>query len=143
MRSGRWTAVRAAAPRLVVLLALTAVACGGDDPTVEPPPGQDVEGDDAAAEADEPPAGAADVATRDIAFVPPAITVAVGTTVTWTNEDVVAHTITSGEPGAADGAFGERLGSEGDQVDVTFSDPGTFAYFCEIHPNMTGEVVVE
>jgi manganese oxidase len=146
MRSGRWTAVRVAAPSLGVLLALTAAACGDDDPTVEPPPGQDVEGDDAAAEADETdeaPAGDADVVTRDFAFEPQAVTVAAGTTLTWTNEDTVAHTVTSGAPGAADGGFDERLEAEGDEVSVTFSDAGTFSYFCELHPNMTGEVVVE
>jgi manganese oxidase len=135
-----------AARTLLAILAAVTLAltgCGDDDPTVDQPPDQDAEGDEATADpGDEAPAGA-DVAARNIAFEPPTLTVTVGTTVTWTNEDVVAHTVTSGEPGASDGGFDERLDAEGEPVSVTFDEPGTFAYHCELHGNMTGEIVVE
>ena len=69
-------------------------------------------------------------------FEPDTVEVAVGDTVTWTNEDSVDHTVT-----AEGGAFSEPIGG-GDEVSVTFDEAGTYEYFCGIHPDMTGEVVV-
>jgi plastocyanin len=125
--------------------------CAADDPDEDPPPGQDqdttddledgeVEGSDL--EGDEGATGAAEVEARNIAFEPAQLTVAVGTTVTWTNADVVRHTVTSGAPGEPDGTFDEPLAAEG-SASVTFDEPGTFVYHCDLHRNMTGEVVVE
>jgi plastocyanin len=51
--------------------------------------------------------------------------------------------VTSGDPGDPDGTFDEPLGAEGDTATVTFDEPGTFVYHCDLHRNMTGEVVVE
>lgn len=86
------------------------------------------------------PASAADgaVTAQDIAFQPASITVDVGDSVTWTNEDGVPHTVT-----ADDGSFDEPLPQSGGVVTLTFSTPGTFTYYCKIHPNMHGTVVVE
>lgn len=85
--------------------------------------------------------GAAEVSASGFAFAPATIEVAAGTTVKWTNGDTVPHTVTAGEPGSPSGDFDEDLAA-GTSAEITFDEPGTFTYFCEVHPNMTGEVVV-
>ena len=107
-------------------LALLLVACGAD---AEPP------------EADGAEAGAA-VTVAGFAYDPDPIRVAPGTTVTWTNEDSAPHTVTAGTPGEPGDAFDESLAGSGGTASITFDEPGTFAYFCRIHPTMTAEVVV-
>jgi plastocyanin len=128
--------------------ALVLTACAEEAPEMEPPPGQDVEADELA---EDPPADTPDdevaaeagaVEAVDLAFAPPSVTVPAGATVTWTNQDVVRHTVTSGTPAAADGVFDEPLDADGGTVSVTFDEPGTYRYFCDLHHNMTGEVVV-
>lgn len=78
------------------------------------------------------------VAIRSFAYAPATITVTAGDTVTWTNEDSVAHTATS-----STGAFDTGLLDQGESGSVTFTTPGTYSYFCEPHPSMTGQVVVQ
>lgn len=85
--------------------------------------------------------GGAAVAISDFAFDPETIEVSVGDTVTWTNEDGVAHTVTAGSSGAATDEFDEAFDA-GDSAEVTFDEAGTFDYFCAVHPTMTGQVVV-
>ncbi len=83
---------------------------------------------------------AAETVTVDIAnftFDPGTVTVQVGDTVTWTNNDSVPHTATSG-----DGSFDGEM-QPGESFSFTFEDEGTFDYICEIHPDMEGTVVVE
>lgn len=70
-------------------------------------------------------------------FVPGTTTVPVGTRVTWSNDDQVKHTVT-----ASNGAFSGFV-SQGASFSRTFSAAGTFTYFCAIHPNMKGSVVVQ
>ena len=77
------------------------------------------------------------VAVIDVAFRPADIEVAVGTTVDWTNDDPFAHTVT-----ARDGAFDSGTMDSGAVFAQTFSEPGTFEYFCAIHPSMIGTVRV-
>ena len=84
----------------------------------------------------------ATVQVRNIAFEPTTIKIAVGDTVTWTNEDIVRHTVTSGIPGEPDGQFDHPLDAEGAQASVTFDEAGTFTFYCELHHAMTGEIVV-
>jgi plastocyanin len=72
-------------------------------------------------------------------FSPGALTVPVGTTVTWTNKDEVPHTIVS--------ADNPRLFRSGgldtdDKFAFKFTRAGTYKYFCSVHPYMTGEIVV-
>jgi plastocyanin len=85
------------------------------------------------------PAGAtaAAVAIADFAFGPPEITVAVGATVTWTNQDSVSHTVD-----ANDNSFVSESLGQGATFSHTFDVAGTFAYICGIHPSMAGTVVV-
>jgi plastocyanin len=84
-----------------------------------------------------PAAASAAVEMRDLAFAPATLEVAVGTTVTWTNNDTVPHTAT-----AEDGSFDTGQLDTGQSGEVTFDTPGTFAYVCLFHPNMAGTVTV-
>ena len=70
-------------------------------------------------------------------FTPQKLTVKVGDTVTWTNGDDIPHTVTS------TGHFRSKALDTGDKFTYTFTTPGTFQYFCSLHPQMQGSVVVE
>jgi plastocyanin len=80
---------------------------------------------------------AAEVPAGQDAFSPRTLTVVAGTTVTWTNYDEDPHTVT-----ADDGSFTSQSVANGQSFSHTFDTPGTFAYHCEFHPDMTGTVVV-
>jgi plastocyanin len=77
------------------------------------------------------------VAIAGNAFTPATITVAVGGTITWTNNDAVPHTVT-----ADDDSFDSGIMRKGVTWSKTFSAPGTYTYFCTLHPEMRGTVVV-
>jgi amicyanin len=79
-----------------------------------------------------------EVAIADFAFSPPTLTIAVGDTVTWTNEDAVVHTATS-----TAGAFDSGDLAQGESYSLTFTAPGTYMYLCTPHPSMTGQIVVQ
>ena len=81
--------------------------------------------------------GAITAEAREFAFPDGTRTVAVGTTVTWTNADPASHTVTSG-----DGTFTGGTMASGESVAVAFPTAGTFTYFCEFHPGMTGVITV-
>ena len=70
------------------------------------------------------------------------VQVPVGTKVTWINRDPFAHTTTAGVPGSLTGEWDSGSLSGGNQFSLTFSQVGSFAYFCTIHPSMTGTVTV-
>ncbi len=79
-----------------------------------------------------------EVKISGFAFQPDTITVAEGTTVTWTNLDSVSHTGTSETD-----LFGSvNLGRDA-SFSYSFAEPGTFSYFCAIHPYMKGKVIGE
>lgn len=80
----------------------------------------------------------APVTIQNSEFSPQTVTVNVGDTVTWTNMDAVPHTAT-----ADDDSWDTGNLAQNGSGDVTFEEAGTFAYHCEIHPSMTGTVVVE
>ena len=71
-------------------------------------------------------------------FGPSTLVVARGTTVTWTNGDDIPHTIV-----ATDKSFKSRVLDTDESFSYTFENPGTYPYFCSIHPHMTGEVTVK
>tara|TARA_B100000745_G_scaffold243259_1_gene165567 strand:- start:549 stop:995 length:447 start_codon:yes stop_codon:yes gene_type:complete len=76
-------------------------------------------------------------------FLPYEETVAKGATVTWSNDDSAAHTVTSGTPtGGPDGLFDSSIFMAGNSFEFTFNDPGTYDYFCMVHPWMTGIINV-
>jgi plastocyanin len=80
---------------------------------------------------------AAEVKIDNFSFGPVALTVAAGTTVTWTNRDDIPHTVVSIE-----GVFKSKVMDTDEKFSYTFSKAGTFPYYCSIHPKMTGKVVV-
>ena len=122
----------------MVGVALVGSACGAGD-----------EKEDAAA------AGAGDrrtVTLKLIAFNPEGLSVAPGTAVTWKNEDASEHTVTSGvvNQGASgvttalDGRFESGSLKQNATFSYTFTAPGTYSYFCTIHPaTMRGEITVK
>lgn len=83
------------------------------------------------------------VAIDDFRFAPASIEVSSGTTVTFTNEDATAHTVTAGsKDDPQPEQFDERVDEKGQTIEWTFDEPGTYAYYCELHPFMEGTVTV-
>ncbi|WP_236585291.1 cupredoxin family copper-binding protein [Dyella sp. EPa41] len=79
------------------------------------------------------------VEIRNFAFAPNTMTVAVGTRVVWTNRDEEPHVVTSaGKQFASSPAL-----DTSDTYAVTFTRPGTYAYYCSIHPMMVGTIIVQ
>ncbi len=74
----------------------------------------------------------------NFSFTPTTVTVAAGTTVTWTNSDDVPHTIVSD-----DKIFKSKVLDTNEKFSYTFTKPGTYAYFCSVHPKMTAKIVVQ
>jgi plastocyanin len=76
--------------------------------------------------------------------MPAELTVPAGTNVTWTNQDDILHTATSGAtPGMGDGKFDGQMDGPGKSFSHVFDKPGRYPYFCSRHTSMTGTVVVE
>ena len=123
---------------LVSTCLLFAIGCGGSgyatapspDPAPPAPSGQP-----SASSFVSIPAGAAALGTA--AFSPDDADVAVGSTVTWTNTDSVAHTSTSDASGWNSGTL-----NPGARFSFTFQTAGRFQYHCAIHPGMVGSVIV-
>jgi plastocyanin len=118
---------------------LVLAACSGSStkaptapPSTAPPPAAS-----AAPSAAPPAATGSAVSIAGFAFAPAALTISVGTTVTWTNNDSASHTVT-----ADDGSFKSGTLANGATFSQTFSTPGTFAYHCGIHASMTGTITV-
>ena len=78
-----------------------------------------------------------EIEIADFAFAPTPLEVPVGTPVTWTNLDPTVHTVS-----ASDGSFDSGTLRSDARFETTFERPGTFAYFCQIHPTMAGTVRV-
>ncbi|MCW1970168.1 MAG: plastocyanin/azurin family copper-binding protein [Anaerolineae bacterium] len=76
------------------------------------------------------------------AFNPGVIEVSVGSTVVWTNNDLIDHSVTSGLPDKPDGAFDSGFFNRGQTFSFTFTKAGEYNYFCRRHTSMTGKVVV-
>jgi len=79
-----------------------------------------------------------EVKIDNFSFGPGTLTVPAGTTVTWTNRDDIPHTVVS-----TDGVFKSKVLDTDEKFSFTFSKPGTYPYFCSIHPKMTGKVIVQ
>jgi amicyanin len=85
------------------------------------------------------PAFAADVAVKigNFTFGPSELKVKAGTTITWTNEDDMPHTVVSPNN------FRSKVLDTEDTYSFTFTTSGTYKYFCSLHPHMIGTVIVE
>ena len=121
----------------VGLLAVVGVGCGDDE-------GENREGASSSA-------SGSTITIQLIAFKPTAVVAPVGGSVTWRQEDVATHTVTSGRVEQAggtatakpDGKFDSGNISKGQTFDFTFTEPGEFPFFCAIHPaTMTGAITV-
>ncbi|HWU00558.1 MAG TPA: plastocyanin/azurin family copper-binding protein [Terriglobales bacterium] len=132
--SGKVVAVIAAAAGLLFLLhsahADTPDRPGFEVPATEPPA--------------VPPTQSAALANHvdidNFDFAPMTLTVTVGTQVTWTNHDDIPHTVVSADTPPA---FKSPALDTDDSFSVTFSKPGTYSYFCSVHPKMVGTIVVK
>lgn len=140
---------RLASGTLAVLLATLLAACGGSGDTAEPEadPGSPATGQTGGTGGEQPSSpgapsspnvGESIIVISDFAYSVPA-TVPAGATVTVRNEDSVAHTVTSDEPGVFDVAV-----DPGHEVELTVPDSaGDYPFHCTPHPNMTATLVVE
>ena len=134
----------------LVALSLGLVACGGggSDSTSEaetaPPASEEsteASGEKEATESEPAPSGEAAKSEKvdivEFTYQPDPVVVQVGGKVIWQNQDTAPHTATADDDSWDTGTIEKgKIGSE------TFKDPGTFAYFCEIHPDMRGTVEV-
>jgi plastocyanin len=118
--------VRYASPRRwLVALALAAFAAGG-------------------AAADAQKAGMAatpesvEITIDNFTFTPAEITITPGTTVRWVNHDDIPHTVAESNK-----SFRSKTLDTDDSFTTTFTSIGSFAYFCSLHPHMTGKVIVK
>jgi plastocyanin len=84
-----------------------------------------------------PAAGPVAIHISNFTFGPKMATVKVGQTVTWTNDDDIPHTVV-----ATDKSFRSKVLDTGQSFSFTFAKPGQIAYFCSLHPMMTGKVTV-
>jgi plastocyanin len=78
------------------------------------------------------------VSIKMFAFTPQVLTVTPGTTVTWTNADEDPHTVV-----ANDKSFHSAALDTDDKYSFTFTKAGDYAYFCSLHPHMTGKIIVK
>jgi plastocyanin len=82
---------------------------------------------------------AAQVTIDNFSFTPATLTIPAGTVVTWVNHDDIPHTVVSDDKTT----FKSRALDTDDKFSFTFAKPGTYSYFCSIHPKMTAKVIVQ
>lgn len=83
-------------------------------------------------------ADANEVVIQNFQFQPSTLTVKAGTKVTWINRDDEPHTATDTEK-----RFGSKALDTGDRFTFEFSNPGTYNYYCALHPKMVGKIIVK
>jgi len=137
----------------LVALSLGLVACGGSGSdstsseaesapsTTEESTGEETGEEGESTESEPAPSGEAQKSEKvqivEFTYEPDPVVVQVGGKVTWQNEDTAPHTAT-----ADDGSFDTGIIEKGKLGSATFKEPGTFTYFCEVHPTMHGTVEV-
>ncbi len=82
--------------------------------------------------------GAHEVSIDNFSFTPMEMTIPAGAQVTWINKDDVPHTVVS-----VDHKFKSQALDTDEKFSFTFSNPGTYEYFCSVHPKMTGKIFVK
>jgi plastocyanin len=83
---------------------------------------------------------ATEVKIDNFSFGPGTVTLPAGATVTWTNRDDIPHTVVSSDDSRV---FKSKVLDTDEKFSFTFNHPGTYQYFCSIHPKMTGKVIVQ
>ena len=128
---------------MIAILTATLVACGNSSDSTQ-----------GAATATEPepvatvalsPVAATETVAVEVSqfkYSPAMLEITTGTTVTWTNTDQILHTVTTGTPDTPDGRLDGQMPEAGTSFSFTFTEPGTYDYFCSRHTFMTGTVVV-
>ena len=84
------------------------------------------------------PAEPGRILIKDFMFSPMTVTVPVGGTVAWTNNDDIPHSVRS-----VDGTFHSPALDTGEHYSYAFTKPGVYSYFCGIHPKMVAKVIVQ
>src|SRR5271157_5085505 len=79
-----------------------------------------------------------EITIDNFSFTPATVTVKAGTPITWTNRDDIPHTVVS-----SDFVFKSKALDTDDKFSFTLTKPGTYTYFCSLHPKMTAKVVVQ
>ena len=113
---------------VVFAVAMLVTACGGSSGT----------SNGASTTATPPAAGGAQVSIKGFAFSPASVTIKAGGSVTWTNQDSPAHSIT-----ADNGEFDSGNIANGATYSFTFAKAGSYPYHCGIHPSMKGNIIVQ
>ncbi|WP_218016934.1 cupredoxin domain-containing protein [Sphingomonas mali] len=124
---------------IAVLIPVAAVTTSLASGRAHPPVAASARGKTLSARPAAPTAAAGPVAVHisNFTFGPKMVTVKVGQTVTWTNDDDIPHTVV-----ATDKSFRSKVLDTGQSFSFTFTKPGQVAYFCSLHPMMTGKVTV-
>ena len=86
-----------------------------------------------------PAAAPVQIRIDNFAFSPTELKVAAGTTVEWINRDDIPHTVVSDDKTT----FKSKALDTDDKFSYTFTKPGTYSYFCSVHPKMTGKIIVQ
>ena len=86
-----------------------------------------------------PAAAPVQIKIDNFAFSPTELKVATGTTVEWINRDDIPHTVVSDDKTT----FKSKALDTDDEFSYTFTKPGTYTYFCSVHPKMTGKIIVQ
>ena len=138
--SVRWRRVAmVSATLLVVLVAgLSVPACGGSSATTTTAGGVTTTVGGATTTSAGGGGSTVQVAMKNLKFDPATVTVKVGDTVTWTNEDSAQHDVI-----ADNGEFKSDLFGKGETFSFTFTKAGTYPYSCTVHAGMTGSVTVQ
>ena len=121
MRQTRSTSLRGA----VVIGALLTVGVAAD-PSATPRSAENARADE--------------IVISNFTFKPSTLTVSAGTVVTWLNEDDAPHTVIGTDPGSP---IKSQPLDTGERYSIALAKPGTYLYFCSLHPHMTGTVIVD
>ena len=126
----------------IVLISLSIAACAPSAPAA--PPATAVPAATLAPVAPQPAPKSSEIKAdiRLFQYQPNPVEVKVGTTVTWTNQDNIVHSVTNGTPPTPGKAFDSGLFDQGKTFSFTFTQAGEFPYFCTRHNSLTGVVKV-
>lgn len=134
----RRAAVVVAAALVVLTLGLLTVACGGSGGTTATTAGTGTTATTAGTGTTTGGAKTVQVIMSNRAYDPGTVTIKVGDTVTWVNQDAPKHDVV-----ADNGEFKSDLFDKGATFSFTFAKAGTYPYHCSIHPGMTGTIIVQ
>jgi plastocyanin len=115
--------------RLAGVLVVIAASCAGNSASIQAGVGESRDRNAA-------------VTIQTFQFRPTPVEVRTGTPVTWTNQDDILHTVTSGTPDSGDHRFEAPLDGKGASSTMTFTQAGIYPYFCDRHQSMRGEIRV-